>query len=638
MIIKKMTATFGGLDHAQLCLDEGLTVIHAPNEAGKSTWCGFLRAMLYGISTRDRDKKGYLAEKNRYQPWSGSPMEGEIELCWQGRDITLRRFAKGLNPWGGFSAVYTGTQEPVPELTADTCGQTLLGVSREVWERSAFIGSSPTLAIDGNSELERRITAMFSSGQEDVSFSQAQSRLKEWLRHRQHNRSGLIPRMEEELAQTENTLARMDSAQRRLTQAQQEHRQLTRRHRELTDMAQAHRRISAHQLDLRYAQACAEDEAAQKELADLLRSQQELGQLPPRQDLLQAQDDLRYLNVLDEELVRDRSQLDRAQQAWEQAGAQAADPLFDGMTDDQARARAQHDTEQGQTLAHRARQGKTLAAFGLILAPIFALACGGAALVTHTPLPWLPAGLIPALLLALGGLFSLRRARGLARERTALLAPYGAGSHLDLLPRAEEYCRRQQLVRQAQQALQQARQTMAQRQDRRDALSNELFRLVHSFDPRATDAPACRQALDRALELEHALARARDRAQLTARHREDLHAQGGQTPDPAQPPQPPALTASEVAQQLAQVSAAMAAAESQQAMAQGELLSLGGRAELEARRSQLLSQLQRRREEHRALELALQVLDQANARMQERFAPELNRLAGELLGQLTAGR
>ena len=54
--------------------------------------------MLYGIDTRDRDKKGYLADKNRYQPWSGAPMEGEVTLEWQGRDVTIRRSPKGNTP------------------------------------------------------------------------------------------------------------------------------------------------------------------------------------------------------------------------------------------------------------------------------------------------------------------------------------------------------------------------------------------------------------------------------------------------------------------------------------------------------------------------------------------------------------
>ena len=56
MKLKSMSASFGGLNKARLELGEGLNLISAPYEAGKSTWCAFLKAMLYGIDTRDRDK------------------------------------------------------------------------------------------------------------------------------------------------------------------------------------------------------------------------------------------------------------------------------------------------------------------------------------------------------------------------------------------------------------------------------------------------------------------------------------------------------------------------------------------------------------------------------------------------------
>lgn len=164
MKIKRMTASFGGLEGARLELGPGLNVIQAPNEGGKSTWAGFLKAMLYGIDTRDRDRKGYLADKNRYQPWSGAPMEGELVLTWHGRDITLRRGRQGNSPFGAFSAVYTGTEEPVPGMTGDTCGQLLLGVGQEVFERSAFVGQGGSLAVTSVPELERRIAALVSSG------------------------------------------------------------------------------------------------------------------------------------------------------------------------------------------------------------------------------------------------------------------------------------------------------------------------------------------------------------------------------------------------------------------------------------------------------------------------------------------
>ena len=137
MKILKMRATFGKLQSAELALGEGLNVIEAPNEGGKSTWSAFLRAMLYGINTKERDRQGYLAEKNRYQPWSGAAMEGSVELLWQGRSVTLRRGPKGSTPFGRFEAVYTGTAELVPGLTGDNAGETLTGVPREVFERSA---------------------------------------------------------------------------------------------------------------------------------------------------------------------------------------------------------------------------------------------------------------------------------------------------------------------------------------------------------------------------------------------------------------------------------------------------------------------------------------------------------------------
>ena len=196
MKILKMRATFGKLQSAELALGEGLNVIEAPNEGGKSTWSAFLRAMLYGINTKERDRQGYLAEKNRYQPWSGAAMEGSVELLWQGRSVTLRRGPKGSTPFGRFEAVYTGTAELVPGLTGDNAGETLTGVPREVFERSAFVGQGGA-AIDGAPALEARIAALASSGEEDVSYSQVERRLRDWLNRRKHNKTGLIPRLDQ---------------------------------------------------------------------------------------------------------------------------------------------------------------------------------------------------------------------------------------------------------------------------------------------------------------------------------------------------------------------------------------------------------------------------------------------------------
>ena len=133
MKIYSMTATFGKLDKQTITLKPGLNIIEAPNEWGKSTWCAFLVAMLYGIDTRERNKQGSLADKEHYAPWSGAPMEGRMDICWNGRDITIERRTRGRLIFGEFRAFETETGMDVPELTATNCGMELLGVERSVW-------------------------------------------------------------------------------------------------------------------------------------------------------------------------------------------------------------------------------------------------------------------------------------------------------------------------------------------------------------------------------------------------------------------------------------------------------------------------------------------------------------------------
>ena len=65
MILKRLQASFGKLDGAVLTFQPGLNLLYAPNEGGKSTWCAFLLAMLYGIDASQRDSKAALADKHQ---------------------------------------------------------------------------------------------------------------------------------------------------------------------------------------------------------------------------------------------------------------------------------------------------------------------------------------------------------------------------------------------------------------------------------------------------------------------------------------------------------------------------------------------------------------------------------------------
>lgn len=191
-------ATYGKLNQAQLDLQPGLNVICAPNEGGKSTWSRFLLTMFYGLNTRQR---GDLADKNRFQPWNGTPMQGRLELSVGEKLLVLsRRTQRTDAPMGVFSCTYAGTDTPVPDLDAAHCGETLLGVPQSVYQRCAFIPSG-SMAINADADLERRINALISTGEEKVSFLQAENRLKKQLHQRKYNRTGAIPQLEAEIGE-----------------------------------------------------------------------------------------------------------------------------------------------------------------------------------------------------------------------------------------------------------------------------------------------------------------------------------------------------------------------------------------------------------------------------------------------------
>lgn len=228
MTINKLTASFGKLNGESLELTDGLNVICAPNESGKSTWCAFIRAMLYGIDSAERQKAGHLPDKLRYAPWSGAAMQGEMELSAGGKDITITRTTKLKSaPMRELSAVYTGTNIPVEGLDAANAGEMLTGASREVFKRSAFVEQG-SIVISSSPELEKRISAIVSTGDEDCSFTEADEQLRAWQRSRRYNRRGKLPELEERMAETKKRLAELDSLaneSERLTQQLEQGRQ-----------------------------------------------------------------------------------------------------------------------------------------------------------------------------------------------------------------------------------------------------------------------------------------------------------------------------------------------------------------------------------------------------------------------------
>ena len=205
MKILSMTATFGKLDGETIELRPDLDIHSAPNEWGKSTWCAFLSAMLYGIDTRERTTKEQLADKERYLPWTGKPMSGTMRILWKDRDITIQRRARGRVPMGDFMAWETETGVAVRELTGENCGQMLLGVEKSVFLRTGFLRFSD-LPVRQDEELRRRLNSLVTTGDETGDGELLGQKLQELRNRCRHNQTGLIPQCRAELREVQEQL------------------------------------------------------------------------------------------------------------------------------------------------------------------------------------------------------------------------------------------------------------------------------------------------------------------------------------------------------------------------------------------------------------------------------------------------
>lgn len=633
MKLNKLTATFGRLDRAELVPGAGLTLIEAPNEGGKSTWCAFLRAMFYGFPTRDRDKVGYIAEKTRYQPWSGAPMEGSIDLIWQGRELTLYRGPKGSVPWGAFSAVWTTTREPVGFLTAENCGETLLGVSREVFERTAFVGQG-NAALSPSGDLEKRVAALATSGEEEVSFSQVERRLKDWLnRRRSNSRNGLIPKLESELEEVADAQSRQAGLLCRSQAAQQEKEALEEQKTHLEGQLRALRDARQAQQAHRRRQAQADADSARAAWEEARRT---ADGLPSADELRQAQGDLSYTNTLTISLRQAEKSIPSAREAAEQAqSAAAADPYFGSLDPAQAAARAQADHDEAERLMKKRPTALSLigAPIGTVLGMALGRGLSGTPNLVSALLPfWLLGALLGWALAALPIAILASRRRKRAQE---ILERYQAEDAEGILSRAAAY---EEKAAAAQEARRQVRAVEEER-DRLSAqkleLTGRLLHLVHSFAPEVTDLFGVSAALSRALQQG-------ERCRLAEAHlaaAEQLLSALPAVESPAcVPASLPDTDAADLSAQLAAVTGELNRVSDDAARLRGELNSLGDPAELEACRGALTEELDRRLGEFDALTAALDSLRQADSLLRERFSPAVNQRAGEYLAALTGGK
>lgn len=611
MHINELTATFGRLENETLKLAPGLNVIQAPNEAGKSTWTAFLRVMLFGLNTKDRSP---TAEKRRYLPWNGSPMQGRMDLTSPSGDITIiRRTARSNSPMGAFSASHTRTSVPVSELTSINCGESLLGVPQEIYERSAYIRQSG-IAVDQNASLEQRISSLITTGEEDTSYTAAADHLKKQLTRRRYNKSGQLPKLEQDIQSLQQTLLEIHELEDCVNQAKARFLQLrdlqdqTRSQLALHDAADAAQQ--AAQLEAAKAEQDSADAAVQK-LAGAVHH------LPARQELEALRGTIDALAPLYTSVESaEQTQRDADLMLSHAEAALAAHPL--GAYTPQEAATLPLMEEQMPPRLSSYTLFLALAA-GIALA-IGVITAGGG---------WLPAiggglGLFGAVTIV-SGYPRLKKQRQWDETHARLQQQRQA----ELRSHAELY----EKVAQAQVKAQSA----AAARDGvcagyRANLQQILLRAA-ALGPDIQDTDTALAATTEALRLWDAFEQAKQRALAAQQRRQFL---SEHTPavscDPVERPARPRHQLEDTLHQAEQQSAYL---QQQIHTAQGRIQALGDPITLQNRLDQFKTQHRRLQAEYDAIALAMDVLSAANTELQNRFSPALGEKAAEIFRCLT---
>lgn len=615
MDILRLSATFGRLEQRELTLSPGLNVLYAPNESGKSTWGAFIRTMLYGLSTRER---GPLADKNRFAPWSGAAMQGRMDVSAAEGDYTLLRQTKrAASPMGEFSCTYTGTATPVAGVTAQNAGEVLLGVPREVFERSAFIGQN-ALAVEQDAELERRIAALITTGEEDTSYSQSYERLKKQLNRRKHNKTGLIPALEREIDDLHLTLRELNALEAQARQSQAALDGLERRDAELQRQAAQWQALER--------QALAEDHGRAAQTAQETARRASL-----LEDTCAGLPDGQTLTLLEGQAAAVQADLDtlaeqrRAAQKAERSAAEAkealaAHPLYPA---DEAALRQRADA-----IVPQKAPSPLLTVFTaglIIISGVLAF------LFRADALPfWIFTAMAVLGIVTTAFAVKFRRQAIVERQKFAEKQRAALESQMaEYLPlRAQEA----RLQAEARRLADIADGTEESCRRRLAALTAQVRR----FEPGVQDLGGAQVALAAARRRQAELAAARQQAREAALYRDAL-----QKPEQSAAGASltvPALSKEDTAAALSDTLAQLATERSRFDTLTGRIRSLDRSSDLQDQLAQKQEQLSALREEYDAIALAMEALEQANTTLQNRFSPALGARAADIFSAITAGR
>lgn len=610
MKIYSMTATFGKLEKQTLILQPGLNVIHAPNEWGKTTWCAFLVNMLYGLETRAKSTKTVLADKERYAPWSGSPMSGRIDLHWKGRDITIERWTKGRTPLGEFRAYETKTGMAVGELSGANCGETLLGVERSVFLRSGFLRLTD-LPVTEDESLRRRLNALVTTGDESDAGDVLAQRLKELKNKVRYNRSGLLPAAEKEAEDLEEKLEQIAILRQQIDHVIQRQQELKEQISELENHKVALEYAAGQENERRIMQAeIRRDEAKMK----LDQMETQCAELPDSEQCAASANGLRQLH-------QETMALDMEQQMLppvpEKPASTGAVSVEQAVADGEAYRKLQSKLKNSRKIM------KIFLCVGIVVTVALILSLVG----KYNLLTVMTGALLLGSIITLG--YFQNQKEALCRQMGCLSEKYGSEDVEKWIKDATAAGEEERIY---QKKMAEHEGILTDFRQKRERLNAKIRQLTQG-----ENVSVCLQKWEKASRQWEELTEARQNYENAKAHAEVVSAMAKPLQKPLKQDQL-SYSPEQTKQLLERAYQQQQQLGQQQGQLQGRKESMGQEEVLRQQLAAVRVRIAQLQQTYEALELAQSTLAAATAELQRRFAPKIAEEAQKIFGRLTEGR
>ncbi len=617
MRIKELYATFGSLDNKKLSLKNGLNIIYGRNEAGKSTWGAFIRAMLYGISTREKARIGYIPDKERYLPWNGNPMYGKCTLISGEDEISIERTS-------GKSGVFSKVEaKNLSRGGSAPTGEELCGIARGVYDRCAFIGQAK-LNVDRDADTEKKILSLASSGEETVSAREVISRLEKNQKLIRSPRGlGSLCELEKEIAKKTADIEYAKSTSEELSRTEESIEVYSQKEKELSraiKIAEAEEKKNARAFYMRTMQ----------ELSAAEQKASSCAALPQKADLEIFSQMREQLRTAELSAADARSRLAEHTRTYENAERETAGSLFSGMSAELAAEKAKKDTE----LCSACRKGSSPVP-AIVLLSLFVLSELGAAILYTLDMRRIFAvAAIFALLFAAPGVVLLISSVKKKHILRSLADAYGAADKETVSLALTSYLNASERLKSAEKAVIDAKAELsaaAHREEDTGAIIAFLRKFGIASDNISEGETELRSKADMREEAETAFREAQIRAEALK------HTQAeNEEPIEYTEAEIPKLSANELFAGLEETASVRKSLEMNAAALRERISGFDAtRAEKElfslSRKAAALSL------SFDAYSLAAKCISEADAELSERFSPEVEKRTAEIFSALTGG-